>query len=61
MNLTTTDENQVNACQTSGYGHTFTPENISACEKYVRRIQRRLDKAVANGDKTRIRWYTHIR
>ena len=39
---------------------TFTPENISACEKYVRSIQRRLDKAVANGDKTRIRWYTHI-
>ena len=60
MNLTTTDENQVNACQTSGHDNTFTPENISACEKYVRSIQRRLDKAVANGDKTRIRWYTHI-
>ena len=60
MNLTTTDENQVNACQTSGHDNTFTPENISACEKYVRMIQRRLDKAVANGDKTRIRWYTHI-
>ena len=60
MNPTTTDENQVNTCQTSGYEHTFTPENISACEKYVRSIQRRLDKAVANGDKTRIRWYTHI-
>ena len=60
MNITTTDEHQVNACQTSGYEHTFTPENISACEKYVRSIQRRLDKAVANGDKTRIRWYTHI-
>ena len=60
MNLTTTDENQANACQTSGYDTTFTQENTTACERYVRRIQRRLDKAVANGDKTIIRWYTHI-
>lgn len=59
MDLTTTDENQVNTCQTSGNG-TFTPENISACEKYVRSIQYRLDKAVANDDKPKIRWYTHI-
>lgn len=60
MDLTTTDENQVNnTCQTSG-NDTFTPENISACEKYVHSIQRRLDKAVANDDKPRIRWYTHI-
>jgi RNA-directed DNA polymerase len=59
MDLTTTDENQVKTCQTSGNG-TFTKENISACVKYVRSIQRRLDKAVANDDKPNIRWYTHL-
>ena len=59
MDLTTTDENQVNACQTSGLD-TFSKENLTTCEKYVLSIQRRLDKAVANDDRTKIRWYTHI-
>ena len=59
MDFTTTDENQVNTCQTSG-GDTFSHDNITACEKYVLSIQRRLDKAVANDDKTKIRWYSHL-
>ena len=59
MDFTTTDENQVNACQTSGQD-IFSHDNISACEKEVLTIQRRLDKAVANDDKTKIRWYTHL-
>lgn len=59
MDFTTTDENQVNTCQTSGED-TFSHDNISACEKYVLSIQRRLDKAVANDDKTKIRWYSHL-
>ena len=59
MDLTTTDENQANACQTSGKD-IFSHSNISACEKYVLRIQRRLDKAVENDDKSKIRWYTHL-
>ncbi len=59
MDFTTTDENQVNTCQTSGQ-NTFSHDNITACEKYVLRIQRRLDKAVANDDKSKIRWYSHL-
>ena len=59
MDSTTTDENQVNACQTSGLD-IFSPNNIRSCEKYVLSIQRRLDKAVANDDKPKIRWYTHL-
>ena len=59
MDFTTTDENQVNTCQTSGHD-TFSHENIHACEEYVRSIQRRLDRAVANDDRPKIRWYTHI-
>ena len=59
MDFTTTDENQVNTCQTSGFG-IFSPENIRSCQKYVQTIQCRLDKAVANDDKSKIRWYTHL-
>ena len=59
MDFTTTDENRANACQTSGQD-TFSHDNITACEKYVLRIQRRLDKAVANDDKPKIRWYSHL-
>jgi RNA-directed DNA polymerase len=60
MDLTTTEANQVNnAWQTSGQD-TFSKANRVRCEKYVLSIQRRLDKAVANGDKPRIRWYSHI-
>jgi len=38
----------------------FSADNISDCERYVLSIQRRLDKAVANDDEPRIKWYTHI-
>ena len=56
MDLTTTDENQVKSCHTSGFD-TLTLRN---CAKEVRSIQEKLDKAVANNDKTKIRWYCHI-
>ena len=59
MNLTITDENQVNTCQTNGIG-TFSHENIIECENHVRSIQERLDRAVANDDKPKIRWLTHL-
>ena len=62
MDLTTTDENQETlkeSCQTSGQD-IFSRHNISGCENYVKRIQRRLDKAVANDDNPKIRWYTHL-
>ena len=59
MDLITTNENQANACQTGGLD-LFSHDNISACEKYVLSIQRRLDKAVANDDETKIRWYAHL-
>lgn len=61
MDLTTTEANQVNkpTWQTSGED-IFSKPNRVRCEKYVLTIQRRLDKAVANGDKPRIRWYSHI-
>ena len=38
----------------------FNTENIKECDKYVCSIQRKLDKAVANNDKDKIRWYSHI-
>ena len=57
MKLSDTDVNQVNTCQTAGLG-IFSKENRDACERYVRGIQRRLDRAVANGDKSRTRGYT---
>ena len=38
----------------------FSIANLRRCEAYVRSIQRKLDKAVANGDKAKIRWYTHL-
>lgn len=38
----------------------FSATNIKACEKYVCSIQRKLDKAVADNNKSNIRWYTHI-
>ena len=58
MDLTRDDENQDNTCRTTGHD-LFTPENIQSCENSVKFIQSRLDKAVANGDKTKIRWLTH--
>ena len=38
----------------------FSPTNIGKCQRYVRSIQRKLDLAVANGDKAKIRWYFHL-
>jgi RNA-directed DNA polymerase len=38
----------------------FSTANIRRCETYVRSIQRKLDKAVANGDKAKIRWYVYL-
>ena len=38
----------------------FSANNIKQCEKYVSSIQRKLDKAVADNDKSKIRWYTHL-
>ncbi len=40
--------------------HIFAETNIKACEKYVSSIQRKLDKAVADNNKSNIRWYTHL-
>ena len=38
----------------------FSASNIKNCEKYVSSIQRKLDKAVAENNKSNIRWYTHL-
>ena len=48
-----------NTCQPTGE-EIFNASNIRKCEKYTRSIQRKLDKAVANNDVEKIRWYTHI-
>jgi RNA-directed DNA polymerase len=47
------------ACQPIGT-NIFSAENIRNCEKYVSSIQRKLDKAVADNNKSNIRWYTHL-
>ena len=59
MDLTANGENQEKTCQPSRTD-TFSKSNIDECKRYVMSIQRRLDKAVANGDKSRIKWYSHI-
>ena len=60
MDSNVQNENQeLNPCQ-SRTADIFSKENRDNCERYVLSIQRRLDKAVANGDKSRIRWYSHI-
>jgi len=46
-----------NTCQPTGE-EIFNAPNIRKCEKYVLSIQRKLDKAVANNDVEKIRWYT---
>jgi len=38
----------------------FSAENIRNCEKYVSSMQRKLDRAVADNNKSDIRWFTHI-
>ncbi len=47
------------ACQPVGTD-IFSSNNIKQCEKYVYSIQRKLDKAVADNNKARIRWYVHL-
>jgi len=39
---------------------TFSAENIRKCEKYVALMQKKLDGAVADNNKSDIRWFTHI-
>jgi len=38
----------------------FSASNIKDCERYVSSIQGKLDKAVADNNKSNIRWYTHL-
>lgn len=47
------------ACQPVGT-NIFNSNNIKQCERYVSSIQRKLDKAVADKNKAKIRWYTHL-
>ena len=47
------------ACQPIGT-NIFNADNIKSCEKYVSSIQSKLNKAVADNNKSKIRWYTHI-
>ena len=47
------------ACQPIGT-NVFNATNIKACERYVSSIQGKLDKAVADKNKSNIRWYTHL-
>ena len=56
MVLPETDRNQVYTCQTAGLD-IFSKGSLSECEGYVRGVQRKLDRAVANDDKSRIRGY----
>lgn len=50
---------QGSSCQPNE-ADTFSIANLRRCEAYVRSTQRKLDKAVANGDQAKIRWYTHL-
>jgi RNA-directed DNA polymerase len=66
--LTVTNSHGVNivntalgiSCQPDEADELLSAASIRRCEAYVRRIQRKLDKAVADGDKARIRWYFHL-
>ena len=53
MNLTSDAEHQGLTCQTTGLD-VFSPENLSGYIEHIRGIQRKLDKAVANGENTRM-------
>ena len=59
METTAIGENQELTCLPSRID-VFSKQNIDDCKRYVLSIQRRLDKAVANDDKPRIKWYSHI-
>ena len=56
MNLPETERNQLNSCQTAGL-ETFGKANRDSCLKYVQGVQRKLDRAIADGDKSLIRGY----
>ena len=58
MVLPDTDRNQVNTCQTAGLD-IFSKANRDACASYVQGVQRKLDRAVADGNDTLIRG--HVR
>jgi len=47
------------AIQPTG-ANIFSAENIRNCEKYVSSMQKKLDRAVADNNKSDIRWFTHI-
>jgi len=38
----------------------FNASNIKSCEKYVSSMQKKLDRAVADNNKSDTRWFTHI-
>ena len=60
MNLSDTDVNKLNnSCPTAGHD-IFAKANRDACEKYVRGIQGKLDRAVADGKKSLIRSLTRL-
>ena len=48
------------SCQPNEVDDTFDVRNTRRCQRYVRSIQRKLDRAVATGDCARIRWYVHL-
>ena len=59
MTLPDTEEYQLNSCQTAGLD-IFSKDSLLECERYVRGVQRKLDKAVADGDDIKIRGYVHL-
>ena len=60
MEITANGENQEYDLSTRAGQIYSLRHNIDECKRYVLSIQRRLDKAVANGDRPRIKWYSHI-
>jgi RNA-directed DNA polymerase len=59
MDLTGNGEHQEMTCLPNRRD-IFSRENLDNCKRYVLSIQRRLDKAVANSDNSRIKWYSHL-
>ena len=58
MEITANGDYQELTCQPSRID-IFSKDNIDECKRYVLSIQRRLDKAVANGDKPNTKWHLH--
>jgi RNA-directed DNA polymerase len=48
------------SCQPNEVNNIFGKKNLNKCQRYVRSIQRKLDKAVADNDSAKIRWYVHL-